>query len=89
MAEGDTSVEKLKAQFPEAVLEEKEFRGETTVELRAEALAGVCRFLRDDPELKYEMLTTSPGLIIRLRGWTPVSRRFTSSTPWSIAAVCA
>jgi len=62
MAEGDTTVEKLKAQFPEAVLEEKEFRGETTVELRAEDLVEVCRFLRDDPDLKYEMLTHVTGV---------------------------
>ena len=62
MAEGDTTVEKLKAQFPEAVLEEKEFRGETTVELRAENLVEVCRFLCDDPGLKYEMLTHVTGV---------------------------
>jgi hypothetical protein len=48
MAEGDTTVEKLKAQFPEAVLAEQEFRGETTVELRADDLVGACRFLRTD-----------------------------------------
>ena len=41
MAEGDTAIEKLKAQFPEAVLEEKAFRGETTVELTAEDLVEV------------------------------------------------
>jgi NADH dehydrogenase I D subunit len=71
MAEGDTTVEKLKAQFPEAVLEEKEFRGETTIELKADDLVDVCRFLRDDPRLKYEMLTYVTGVDYSAMGLNP------------------
>ncbi|HID64376.1 MAG TPA: NADH dehydrogenase (quinone) subunit D [Anaerolineae bacterium] len=71
MAEGDTTVERLKARFPEAVLEEKEFRGETTVELRADDLVEVCRFLRDDSELKYEMLTHVTGVDYSAMGLNP------------------
>ena len=56
------AIEKLKAQFPEAVLEVEEFRGETTVTVRAEELVDVCTFLRDDPELRYTTLLFVTGL---------------------------
>ena len=55
-------MEKLKPQFPQAVLGVQEFRGETTVTLRAAELADVCTFLRDDPELQYTTLLFVTGL---------------------------
>ena len=55
-------IEKLKAQFPEAVLGVQEFRGETTVTVRAEELVDVCIFLRDDPDLQYTTLLFVTGL---------------------------
>jgi NADH dehydrogenase I D subunit len=55
-------IEKLKAQFPEAVLGVQEFRGETAVTVRAEELVDVCTFLRDDPELQYTTLLFVTGL---------------------------
>jgi NADH-quinone oxidoreductase subunit C/D len=57
LAEGDVNVEKLKAQFPEAVLGAVEFRGETTVTVAPEQIVEVCTFLRDDPDFKYDQLT--------------------------------
>jgi len=55
-------IEKLRAQFPEAVLGIQEFRGETTVTVRAEDVVDVCTFLRDDPELQYTTLLFVTGL---------------------------
>jgi NADH-quinone oxidoreductase subunit C/D len=55
MAKGDTSVEKLRERFSRAVLEVGEFRGETTVTIHARDLVPVCQFLRDDPELAYNL----------------------------------
>lgn len=43
-----TIAEKLRSQFPSAVLDVKEFRGETTIHIKKEEILPVCRFLRDD-----------------------------------------
>jgi len=51
-----TIVEKLKSQFPNAVLEVKEFRGETTVHVTKDAIVAVCRFLRDDASSLFDYL---------------------------------
>jgi NADH-quinone oxidoreductase subunit C len=51
------SVERLQQQFPGAVEQVTEFRGERTVEVRAESVPEVLRFLRDDPELAFDFLT--------------------------------
>jgi len=50
------TIEKLKTQFPEAVQEVSEFRGDTVVTLARESLLEVARFLRDDPDLQYNLL---------------------------------
>ncbi len=57
MTEGSINVEKLKAQFPEAVLSVEEFRGEMTIVVEPQQVVEVCAFLRDDPDLKYDQLT--------------------------------
>jgi NADH-quinone oxidoreductase subunit C/D len=49
-------VEKLRTQFPEAVLDVSEFRGDTTVAVAPEALLEVAPFLHDDSELRYNLL---------------------------------
>jgi len=49
------AIQKLKGQFPQAVLDVGEFRGETTVVVRASDILPVCRYLRDDPELAYSL----------------------------------
>jgi NADH-quinone oxidoreductase subunit C len=56
-----TIVEKLKSQFPNAVLDVKEFRGETTVHVAKDALVSVCRFLRDEPSSLFDYLSDLCG----------------------------
>ena len=55
-------IERLRTQFPEAVLSIQEFRGETTVTVGAEELVELCTFLRDDPDLRYTTLLFVAGL---------------------------
>ena len=45
----------LGEQFPQAVLDLGEFRGETTIVVRAADILPVCQFLRDDPDLAYDL----------------------------------
>jgi len=51
------TVEKLRARLGEKVLEVHEYAGECTVTLPKEAIPEALRVLRDDPELRYRMLT--------------------------------
>ena len=46
----------LKAQFPEVKFFVAEFRGTVTVVVPRGSLREVCAFLRDDPNLRYDML---------------------------------
>jgi NADH-quinone oxidoreductase subunit C len=50
-------VERLRRQFPEAVFEEATFRGELSVLVPRERLVEVCRFLKDDPECAFDLLS--------------------------------
>ena len=54
-------IERLKETLPAAVLDVAEFRGEITVLLEKEALLEAARFLRDDPETAFDMLTVVLG----------------------------
>ncbi len=54
--------EKLKAQFPEAILGVEESRGEVSVRVKAEEVLKVAKFLREDPELSYDMLVDLCGV---------------------------
>ncbi|UCD59325.1 MAG: NADH-quinone oxidoreductase subunit C [Candidatus Hydrogenedentota bacterium] len=47
---------RLRARFPDAVLDQTEFRGEITLVVRSEAIFGIAKFLRDTPELLYKHL---------------------------------
>ena len=49
--------ERLRAAHPEALEAVEEFRGERTLVVRADALLETLAFLRDDPELTFDMLT--------------------------------
>ena len=62
MTEGNISVEKLKARFPGAILAVTDYRGDTTVTLDVAHLLDVCRFLRDDPDLRYDLLLFVTGV---------------------------
>jgi NADH-quinone oxidoreductase subunit C/D len=46
---------RLLSRFSDAVLDVSEFRGETAVTVRAADLLPICRFLRDAPELAYDL----------------------------------
>ncbi|OYT71631.1 MAG: NADH-quinone oxidoreductase subunit C [Armatimonadetes bacterium JP3_11] len=48
-----TEYQKIVAQYPEAIEEVYEFRGDTWLYVKKEYLLDVCRLLRDDPELRY------------------------------------
>ena len=52
----------LKARFPEAKFLVKEFRDMVTVVVPREEIVPVCQFLRDDPALRFEMLTELHGV---------------------------
>ncbi|NPA90997.1 MAG: NADH-quinone oxidoreductase subunit D [Chloroflexi bacterium] len=55
--EGERAVvETLRQRFPDAVLATEEFRGDQVVTVRADRLLDVARFLRDDPELRFNYL---------------------------------
>ena len=56
MIQGNITVDKVKAQFPDAVLGVEDASGDAMITLEASALLDVCRFLRDEPDLKYDLL---------------------------------
>ncbi len=56
----------LRKRFPEDILEVKHWRNETTIVLRTSTLVAACRFLRDDPELLFDFLSSVTG-VDRLR----------------------
>jgi len=58
----DRIVNRVKAKFPEAVLEASTFRGEGTLRLKAEEILPLCRFLHDDPELTFDYLVDLCGV---------------------------
>ena len=51
----------LKQRFGDAVSEPKEFRGEAGVLVGRESIVEVCRFLRDDPGMSFDMLSDLCG----------------------------
>ena len=56
MTQTNPTVEKLQAQFSGAIQAVREFRGETTLTVRAQDLVAVARFMRDDPDLRFDHL---------------------------------
>lgn len=54
--EEPVAVRRLREQFPEAVLEVIEFRGETTVRVPKEQLKAICSFLKDDPATQFNLM---------------------------------
>jgi NADH-quinone oxidoreductase subunit C len=49
-------LEKLNSSFRTSIENVSEFRGELTIGIKKEGIVNVCRFLRDDDELKFEYL---------------------------------
>lgn len=56
-----TIVEKLKANFPTAVFDVQEFRGETTVHINKSEIVSVCQFLRDDEASRFDYVSDICG----------------------------
>ena len=56
MSQANPAVEKLQAQFSGAIQAVREFRGDTALTVRAQDLVAVARFLRDDPDLRFDHL---------------------------------
>lgn len=56
-AEEYAPLRRLKERFPEAVLETSAFRGEHTALVAREQVVSVLTFLRDDPELRFDLLS--------------------------------
>jgi NADH-quinone oxidoreductase subunit C len=54
--------EKLKARFVDAVQEIIEAHGELTVVASRAQIAEICRFLKDDPDLRFDMLMDIAGV---------------------------
>jgi len=51
----DVTLARLRQRFPQAILEASRDRGEYSVTVAAEAILPVCRLLRDDPDLSYDL----------------------------------
>jgi NADH-quinone oxidoreductase subunit C len=56
------ALERLKERFGEGVLAENDFRGDETAIIDGALLKDVCRFLRDDPPLKFKMLVDATAV---------------------------
>lgn len=65
------TLEKLTARFPDVISESATFRDETTVTLPAEHLLAVAQFLRDDPDLQYNLLLDVYGVDRSRLGLSP------------------
>jgi len=52
----------LKARFPDAILESGEFRQELTVVVPAASIVEVLRFLKEDPQLAFDLLADVCGI---------------------------
>lgn len=55
-------LEKLKASFPGGVEGGEEFRGDLTIHVKKEEIVNVCQFLRDDPELAFDLVVDICGV---------------------------
>jgi len=53
-----TALLKLKEKFPEEILSVYKFRGDTTVLIKKDNLIEVMQFLRDEPSLQYNQLSS-------------------------------
>jgi NADH-quinone oxidoreductase subunit C len=63
------AVEKTRDKFPQAVLRIVEGPGDAWGEVAAEAIVDVCRWLRDDPEMQFDLCTSVSGTDDRTDFW--------------------
>ncbi len=76
----DRVVGLIKEQFPSAFIAAKEFRGETTIEVKKEAIAEICTLLRDHPDCGFDHLVDLCGA----DAYTPENRFEIVYNLWSI-----
>ena len=55
-------LEKLNAYSADSILESSEFRGDLTVVVRKDDIVKVCRFLRDDQDLTFDLIVDLCGV---------------------------
>ena len=55
-------VAKIRAAFPDALLDINEFRGDTRLFIKRENIVEVCKLLRDDPDLQYNFFSECLGV---------------------------
>lgn len=65
-----TVIDKLKLQFPNSVLDVKEFRAETTVHIKKDDIVAVCQFLKDNEACRFDYCSDICGA----DGYTPENR---------------
>lgn len=56
MADGQQAIQRIREQFPDAIVRTGECRDQHWVELRLGSLVEVCRWLKDDPGTEYGFL---------------------------------
>ncbi|HZT41474.1 MAG TPA: NADH-quinone oxidoreductase subunit C [Chthonomonadaceae bacterium] len=54
--------QKIREQFPDALLSVETFRGDTRILVKREAIVDVCRLMRDDPDLQYNFFSECLGV---------------------------
>ena len=93
VADGRQAIEQIRADFPDALVQAGEFRGQHWAELRPNGLVEVCRWLRDDPSMAYELLLDVTAahwpdepkpfeIIVTVSGLPLSSIRCTHTPPW-------
>ena len=55
-------LDKLNARFPGGVEGKEEFRGDLTILVRKQNIVSICQFLRDDPELGFDLVVDICGV---------------------------
>ena len=55
-------VQKIRAHFPDAILDVNLFRGDTRILVQRQHIVEICRLLRDDPELEYNFFVECLGV---------------------------
>ena len=58
----DLIIEKLKTQFAEGITAIQEFRGDLTIEVSKRDVVSVCAFLKNDPDLSFNMIIDLCGV---------------------------
>ena len=53
---GNPTLDRLRKQFPDAIIAVREMAGEQTIVVQRERIVEILEFLRDDPELRYNFL---------------------------------